>query len=201
MEKSTLLILLLIAFFLLLSFNNKSETFVSNQTNDLTKNMKQITQNELENKKKPKKVNFSSNNLVNLFDYNDSVDTINNNTIVNEPMKQFWIDEIRELYPLQDNPVVGYTIPENSNDKFKFKQDNGNDKSIAELFEDARGELVNDITDEQLNIISGKDINQKMSDVNFTESVLLDNYDAPFRNRETNSKYTAFNGNSFGSLI
>ena len=201
MEKSTLLILLLIAFLLLLSFNNKSETFVSNQINDLTKNMKQITQNELE-KKKQKKVNFSSNNLVNLFNYNDSVDTINNNPIVNEPMKQkFWIDEIRELYPLQDNPVVDFVLPENSNNKFKFKQDNGDDKSIAELFEDARGELVNDITDEQLNNISGKDINQKMSNVNFTESVLLDNYDTPFRNRETNSKYTAFNGNSFGSLI
>jgi|SaaInlStandDraft_6_1057023.scaffolds.fasta_scaffold00062_43 hypothetical protein len=112
-----------------------------------------------------------------------------------------WIDKMKEKYPEDENTLVtGLTMPINSNDKFKFIEYDDENKTLAQLFNDMSGEIDNDITDEQLDRISGKSIDTN-SYFNNTETILFENYDSPFRNIETISKYKPFSGNSSGSSL
>lgn len=191
---STSLLMFLIVLVLLYNFY-QPEQFKSTTHKNNVVNIEQFKPN--------KKIRFSKKNNVNLFDYNEPVMAINNNKTIQEPMiDKFdnWEDEIKELYPLEENPYLGLTIPENSNDKFNFQEYDDNNKTLAQLFEDNRGYLENDITDEQLRLIGGKSFDNNNYDV-VSESVLFQEYDSQFRDRETTSKYKAYNGNLFGSSL
>ena len=190
---STSLLMFLIVVVLLFSFYNTEQfkSIINRNNNVNTENFK------------PKKIRFTKKNNVNLFDYNQPVIAINKNKTVQEPMIDTfdnWEDEIKELYPLEENPYLGLTIPENSNDKFKFKKYDDDNKTIAQLFEDNSGYLENDITDKQLELIGGKSFDNNNYDI-VSDTILFQEYDSQFRDRETISKFKAYGGNLFGSSL
>jgi c-di-AMP phosphodiesterase-like protein len=172
-------------------FKNKEETFVNNMSPKIIKN------------EKPKKVKFNNMNKQKIFSYKEPPQIISETNEIEGfgNSDNTWLINNKKKMDKENEFIPDMLFPQNSNELIELKNNIEIDKrELKDIFSDMSGDIVSDVTDDQLKLIQGKDYNNYNTNVKNPEN-LFNRYDQPHFNQENISGIKAFTGNSFGSLL